>query len=106
MGDYANQAAKNTLDQITGLYTDAGKAKPSYANIGVTPMIGINDVAQNIFTLDNAKTVETFAEENKVGMIGMWELGRDKPGTSGGYTNTGLSDPAYSFAQAWADYGV
>ena len=106
MGDYANMAAESTLDQIIGLYTDAKKAKPSYANIGITPMIGVNNISQNIFTLDNAQTVEMFAEMNKVGMIGMWELGRDVPGTSGGYANTGLSDPAYSFTEAWADYGV
>ena len=106
MGDYANIAAESTLDQIIGLYTDAKKAKPSYANIGITPMIGVNNISQNIFTLDNAQTVEMFAEMNKVGMIGMWELGRDVPGTSGGYANTGLSDPAYSFTEAWADYGV
>lgn len=108
MGDYANQAAKATLDQITGLYQGAGSSVSfGMENIGVTPMIGVNDVSSNIFKLDDAATVETFGESNDVGMIGMWSLGRDKPGTSGGATNTGLPDvPAYSFTQAWADYGA
>ena len=108
MGDYANQAAKATLDQITGLYQEAGSSVSfGMENIGITPMIGVNDVRSNIFKLDDATIVKTFGESNDVGMIGMWDLGRDKPGTSGGYKNTGLPDvPAYSFTQAWADYGV
>ena len=107
MGDYANQAAEQTLDQITGLFKDAGSEKTfDWENIGITPMIGINDVSNNIFTVDDAKTVEEFANQNGVGMIAMWELGRDTPGTSGGYSNTGLNDPALAFTQTWADYGV
>lgn len=100
MGDYANQAAQKTLDQITGLYKEAGSSETfGMENIGITPMIGVNDVPQNIFTVDDAGTVKDFSNTNDVGMISMWSLNNDNP------SKTGLPGiPAYTFTQTWADY--
>ena len=68
-------------------------------NIGITPLIGVNTIPTNIFTLDDATTVKDFGDTNDVGMISMWSLNRDNPSKSG------LPEvPAYAFTQAWADY--
>ena len=77
MGDFANQAAQNTLDQITGFYKETDSSSTfSMKNIGMTPMTGVEDVKTNISTLDDAITLKHFSEKNDVGMISIWKLGR------------------------------
>lgn len=65
MAEYAINAAKSTRGQ-TGKY------------IGITTMIGKNDVIGEVFTLDDAKKVAKFARENSwVKRTSFWSLNRD-----------------------------
>jgi chitinase len=45
--------------------------------IGLTPMIGTNDVQGQVFTLDDAAGLNSFAQERGVGRISIWSLNRD-----------------------------
>lgn len=48
-----------------------------WRKIGATPMIGQNDVRGEVFTLDDARTLNAFAVENGLGRMSMWSLNRD-----------------------------
>lgn len=69
MGASAIQAARNV----------ARKYKLPLYQIALTPMIGVNDVVENVFTLDDAKL--TAGAVRRLGMAGLhfWSLDRDKP---------------------------
>ena len=45
--------------------------------IGATVMIGQNDVAGQIVTVDDAKGVAAFARSQHLGRVSMWSLNRD-----------------------------
>ena len=51
--------------------------------VGVTPLIGINDDPSEIFSLANAQQLTTFAQQNGIGELSMWELPRDLTGHVG-----------------------
>lgn len=76
MGGYAIQAATATQAQIKGVLglsdADAWKA------VAVTPMIGVNDVSTEIFTVEDATQLVKFAQEKKLGWLAMWSGTRDK----------------------------
>ncbi len=69
MGASAVQAARNVHR----------KYKVPYAQIELTPMIGVNDVVENVYTLEDARF--TASEASKMGMAGIhyWSLDRDQP---------------------------
>lgn len=73
MGAAAVQAAQHSITQITSIWpTD------SFANLGITPMIGQNDSAGEILTLSQAASVVAFAQSNGVGRLAFWSLNRDQ----------------------------
>ena len=69
----------NTYDQI-------GNA----TSVGVTPMIGLNDVTSESTTLKDAAMVVTYAKANKYRSMGMWSANRDHP-CNDAYVNTKCS---------------
>jgi chitinase len=48
-----------------------------WGKVGITPMIGQNDVLGEKFTLDDAAAVNQFAVANHVGLMSMWSMNRD-----------------------------
>jgi chitinase len=46
--------------------------------LGATPMIGQNDVAAEIFNLDDARTLVAFAKEKALGLVSFWAINRDQ----------------------------
>jgi len=93
MGVSAIQAAQNVRTQIQS----AGLT----ASVGVTPMIGVNDVNTEIFKLSDAQMLLDFANSNSfVTRISYWSVSRD----NGGCPNAGFASPTCSgIAQAdWA----
>jgi hypothetical protein len=73
-GAYAVEAAQDTLAYAQTLWPSM-----SYANIGITPMIGQNDDPAEIFTEANAQTLVSFAESNHLGRLAFWSVDRDQP---------------------------
>jgi chitinase len=70
MGQDAIDAALATISQLRELGIDA--------KVGITPMIGINDVQSEVFTVEDANQLMAFAKDNPdIASIGMWSLGRD-----------------------------
>jgi hypothetical protein len=73
MGSYAVEAAQDTLSFVKTLWPN-----DTYANIGVTPMIGQNDDPAEVFTEANAQTLVSFASSNHLGRLAFWSVDRDQ----------------------------
>lgn len=76
MGQYAISAATATQAQIKGVLGLSDAA--AWKAVAVTPMIGVNDVATEIFKVDDAKQLVGFAKSKGIGWLGMWSSTRDK----------------------------
>jgi hypothetical protein len=74
MGTDAVDAAQATLAYARTLWPGM-----TYANIGVTPMIGQNDDPAEVFTEADAQTLVSFAGQNHLGRLGFWSVDRDQP---------------------------
>jgi len=95
MGGYAIQAADSLFSQLTKAYSDGGFTKtPAQVRkkVGVTPMIGQNDVIGEIFYLNDATALLNYAISKNIGLLSMWSINRDQPCAS-------ASSPLYSCTQ-------
>jgi chitinase len=73
MGSAATTAASKSLVQIKTIWP-----KDSYRNIGITPMIGQNDVPGEVFSWADSQTVLSFAQKHGVRRLAFWALNRDQ----------------------------
>jgi hypothetical protein len=74
MASYATEAAQDTLSFAKTVWPNM-----TYANIGVTPMIGQNDDSAEVFTEADAHTLVSFAQQNHLGRLSFWSVDRDQP---------------------------
>ncbi len=78
-------------------------------NIGVTPMIGVNDTNTEIFTTANASAFVTWAKgQSYINRLAFWSLSRDN-GSCAGQTFaspicSGLSQSTWQFSQIFAGF--
>ncbi|MEN9398316.1 MAG: hypothetical protein RLZ81_2846 [Pseudomonadota bacterium] len=47
--------------------------------IGLTAMIGVNDVTDNVFSVDDARSVARYARQSRLAGLHYWSLDRDTP---------------------------
>jgi hypothetical protein len=77
MGVSAIQAVTATEAQVRAAGLDA-------TTLGVTPMIGVNDVSSEIFRLEDAAMLLEFARAHpSVSRLSMWSVSRDRGGCDG-----------------------
>ena len=74
------------------------------AKIGITPMIGVNDIASEIFTLADAQMLLAYAQNDPdVGRLSMWSVARDNGSGAGNpwasSTSSGVQQDPYDFAE-------
>ncbi|GGQ23838.1 MULTISPECIES: glycoside hydrolase family 18 protein [Streptomyces] len=81
MGQYAIQAATATQAQIKGVLGLSDAA--AWKAVAVTPMIGVNDVTSEIFTVADATQLVEFAAAKGIGRLAMWSSTRDKQCAAG-----------------------
>ena len=101
MGLSAQQAATNTHNQVVA----AGLS----ATIGVTPMIGINDVNTEIFQLSDAQSLLNFANANSyITRLSMWSVARDNGSCAGqGFASpvcSGIAQSNWAFSNIFKVY--
>ena len=77
MGANAIQAANSLFGQLQPLYP-AKTETQRWAMIGVTPMIGLNDVSPEVFTLNDAQVLLAFAQQKNIALLAMWSSTRDQ----------------------------
>lgn len=107
MGFYAIASAQGAHDQLVSVYAEYGHDF-GWSQLGVTPMIGVNDITAQVFGVEDAQMLEDFARANGLGMLSMWSVARDNPGGLGQATATasGLDLPAGTFSSVFSDYGT
>jgi len=102
MGQEAIQAAESTLTQA-----QADWPSDTYANIGVTPMIGQNDTAGESFSEADANTLVSWADSAHLGRLAFWSVDRDQPCTgsvSGLPSCSEISQSALDFTKIFDSY--
>lgn len=80
MFEGSKEALENLHRQLGILYEQNGTHLNNatlWSKIGVTPLIGQNDVHSEVFTLDDAKKINEFAISKGVGRMSMWSANRD-----------------------------
>ncbi len=108
MGQYGIDATNATISQLNSIGMTA--------SIGITPLIGKQDTAPEVFTLSDAQTTENFAVgKSQVNRVTFWEVAIDQCGSScsgvsqsvwqyshifepftGGSTTTTVATPVFS----------
>ncbi|MGI5482649.1 glycoside hydrolase family 18 protein [Streptomyces lavendofoliae] len=107
MGQYAIQAATATQAQIKGVLGLPDAA--AWRTVAVTPMIGVNDVATEVFTVDDAAQLVDFARSKGLGRLSMWSATRDKQCAAGAVnhadaTCSSILQQPLAFTKAFAAY--
>jgi len=77
----SEQALEASAGQLTSLYARIGQhlTQPGvWHRLGMTVMIGQNDTADEVLSLDDAQQLVRFARDRGVGRISMWSLNRDQ----------------------------
>jgi chitinase len=95
MGKNAVDAAVATEHQLDGLGLNA--------KIGVTPMIGVNDIASEVFTLADAQSLVDYAKTDpRIALLSMWSAARDNGNSAGAHyaspDSSGIAEAPFAFA--------
>lgn len=102
MGQYAIEASKNLFTFLQKLYPKKSDVEV-WRMIEVTPMIGVNDVNVEQFTLENVDTLARFAQQNHLGGLSLWSIARDNPCADKWASNicsgNNLQSKPYEFSQ-------
>jgi chitinase len=103
MAGAAETAAAGTLSAAK-----AAGLGVTYANIGITPMIGNNDSAGEVVTQANAQTIVNWAHGNGIGRLAFWSIGRDQPCAGGGVSPncSGLGGARLDFTKIFTGGGT
>ncbi|MGW1007825.1 ricin-type beta-trefoil lectin domain protein [Streptomyces sp. NPDC002520] len=103
MGAAAISAANSLHSQLAQIYPSKTSAQ-LWAMEGNTPMIGVNDSINEVFTTANATSVANFAKTNGIQQLAFWALGRDKACATNGTLSdscSGVSQSPYQFTSTF-----
>ncbi|MER6275285.1 MULTISPECIES: glycoside hydrolase family 18 protein [unclassified Streptomyces] len=108
MGTYAEQAATATQAQVKSVLGLSDSA--AWKAVAVTPMIGVNDVSSEVFTVGDATQLAGFAKSRGLGGLSMWSATRDKQCAGGtkptaDATCSSVAQDKYAFTKAFATFG-
>jgi hypothetical protein len=100
MGPNAVAAASAALCQLKSLGLNA--------RVGITPMIGVNDSAGEVFTLDDAQVVLNYAlaNSNSIVLLSFWSVGRDNGGCLGTVVHncSGITQKDWDFTRIFQKF--
>lgn len=101
MGQNAISAATHALQQLKSVNLEA--------NLGITVMIGRNDVSPEVFAQNDAQALLSFAQANSdVHLLSNWSVGRDRscPGETKIVSGTcsGITQQPYEFAHIFEKF--
>jgi len=108
MGAYAIQAGNSLHGQLQKI-VPSKKPVELWAMIGLCPMIGQNDTATEVFTVQDAREVAAFGREKKLGLLAMWSFNRDQANPKGKLnyaegTSSSIVQEKYDFCKALRAY--
>ncbi|MDY7103357.1 MAG: glycosyl hydrolase family 18 protein [Actinomycetota bacterium] len=82
MLDVTTTALEASAQQLVGAWRRAGldiTPGEAWARLGVTPMLGRNDLVDEVFTLADAEGLVELVDARGVGRLSYWSLNRDQP---------------------------
>lgn len=82
MSDAAIKAGESLHDQLKSVYGTSRTDAQLWKMVGITPMLGKNDVETETFTVNNAKKLVTWANQHHIGRVSAWSTNRDNKETS------------------------
>jgi hypothetical protein len=108
MGELAIEAAGATHSQLATLYPGVGSAQ-LWRMVGVTPMLGVNDIADEVFGLSDAAQLLAFAKSVGLGELSMWAATRDVEcpaagAVAGSDTCSGVTQRPFAFSGLFAPF--
>jgi hypothetical protein len=103
MGLNAILASEATQQQLAAMGLDA--------KIGITPMIGVNDIVSEVFTLADARALLEYATNDPdVAMLSMWSVARDNGNTAGAHyaspDSSGIAQNPFDFSGIFNDFDL
>ncbi|SHN43736.1 glycoside hydrolase family 18 protein [Cryptosporangium aurantiacum] len=106
MGRFAIDAVTAVQAQVRGVFGLSDDA--AWRSLAVTPMIGVNDVATEVFTPADARIVAEFARSKELAWYSMWSAARDTPCVGGPKpvadpTCSGLAEEPLAFTRAFVE---
>ncbi|MGA8157591.1 MAG: carbohydrate-binding protein [Rhodoplanes sp.] len=107
--DNNGQMGLNAINAIKATEAQLAELGMTTTNIGVTPMIGVNDIVSEVFTLADARMLEDYAETDpNVVRLSMWSVARDNGNGAGApYAspfNGGIAQELYDFAEIFGEF--
>jgi hypothetical protein len=107
MGTFAIDAATATDAQVASAMGISDAA--AWPKVAVTPMIGVNDSSDEIFTVANAQQLVAFAQSKHLAWLSMWSAGRDQecPGGAADFaepTCSSIAQTPDAFMDAFGAY--
>jgi chitinase len=96
MAQLTLSAANAAVAQLAGVYPSKSDAQ-LWAMLGITSMIGVNDVSGETFTTADAATLARFVQSKGVGHLSYWALQRDRPGNGSLGEYSQVPQSAYQF---------
>jgi chitinase len=88
----AARAAQVQIKEVYALTDQPLSDEQAWARIGLTPMIGQNDVQAEVLDLESAEQLNQFAREQGMGRLSFWSLNRDFPCPKGADTDKAAPD--------------
>lgn len=108
MGDYAIAAADSTFAQLKQVYGTTKTDAALWRMVGLTPMIGVNDLTDEVFDQNEAREVADYAARKQIGMLSFWSINRDVASTTGSgratATDSGIVQTKLEFAKIFAPF--
>ncbi|WP_135661511.1 PKD domain-containing protein [Halorhabdus rudnickae] len=102
-GETVIECAKSIHDQLGDLWPEKS-AEERWQMIGLTPMIGQNDVDSNVFYPEDARQVQQWASEQNIRLLSFWELVRDNGEGDRLFNNTLIDSEPYEFSEIFTDF--
>ncbi|HEY4022872.1 MAG TPA: cellulose binding domain-containing protein [Pseudonocardiaceae bacterium] len=104
MGTYAIDAAQSLEQQLAGWYPSMTAAQ-LWNMVGVTPMLGVNDQSDEVFTQSDETQLLTFAQSQHLGELGFWDVTRDGNACTGSLSScTNIAQTPYQFSKMIAPF--
>lgn len=102
MAGYSLRSANRAVSQLDKLWKRAGGW---WHALGITPLIGVNDVSSEIFTLADAAALVDAARARGLAELGFWSVGRDRqcpaPTPKISPRCSGVTQESFAFSRAF-----
>jgi chitodextrinase len=108
--DNGGQMGRNAISAAIATEQQIASAGLS-AKIGITPMIGVNDVVSEVFTLADAQALLDYARtDDNVVRLSMWSVARDNGNSAGARyaspDSSGIAQQPYDFAEIFHQFDL